>query len=196
MRSQSGPCLYAMNTAPTYTEAGEAITPELRASLSLASLGSLAIATNVAESLITLPFPFFRLGLANAFVLLAVWRWGAGGGLAVAAIKVIIAAAALGTLLSPVFPMNGGGTFCSWLTAVAVAAASRRSPRGIILASVLGGVAHTAWQVFYLSWLTGARDSWYLFCGWGTWGAVSGAGVGLITERLWRWEKQYASNPY
>jgi len=162
------------------------ITPsrEIERALALAGLAALAAAAGIVEGFITLPLPFVRLGLANAFVLVALWRWGPGGGLVVGAMKVFGAALLLGTLFSPVFPMDAGGTLASIVVMVAVGYVGNWRPGVVVVASALGGVAHAGWQVLYLDILAGGDTAFYLAPALLTWGLAAGVVVGLVAKKL------------
>lgn len=156
---------------------------EVERALALAALAALAAGAGILEGLLTLPVPFLRLGLANVFVAVAVWRWGARGGLAVAAAKVLAPALFLGTLLSPVLPMNLGGTVLSWAVMAAVAAAARGRVGGVIPASAAGGALHGAWDGVYVGWLAGFGGP-YLAPVLALWGLAAGVIVGIIAVRV------------
>ncbi len=166
------------------TYAADPVPGELDRALGLATLAASALTAGVLEGLVTLPLPFLRLGLANVFVLAALWRWGFRAALTVAAVKVFAAAVILGTLLSPVFPLNAGGALASLIGMTAVAWLVRKRPGGVVPASALGGAMHAGWQVAYLYFLTGARSAAYLAPPLAGWGLAAGIIVGLITVKF------------
>lgn len=157
--------------------------------LKLAALAALALAANVAEGYLTLPIPFVRLGIANAFILIALWKGGPGDAFLVAAVKMLGASLILGTLATPVFVLNGGGTLAAWLFMSVVAIVTKRDRRAIIIASVCGGLAHAGWQVLYLQWLTLNPDAVHLAAFLLPWGGAAGIIVGILTSKLLVWEK-------
>ena len=143
---------------------------EVERALALAALAALAAGAGILEGSLTLPVPFLRLGLANVFV-------------AVAAAKVLAPALFLGTLLSPVLPMNLGGTVLSWAVMAAVAAAARGRVGGVIPASAAGGALHGAWDGVYVGWLAGFGGP-YLAPVLALWGLAAGVIVGIIAVRV------------
>ena len=157
---------------------------ELERSAAWAALAALAAAAGVVEGMVTLPVPFLRLGVANVFILAALWRWGFRAASAVAAVKVAVTALALGTLVSPVFPMNAGGTLASLAAMTVVAFSVRRRAAGIIPASALGGAAHAAWQVAFLYFLTRAGAAAYIAPPLVVWGFITGVAVGWVTVKF------------
>jgi len=168
---------------------GQAAVNLLARPLTLAALAALALAANVAEGYITLPLPLIRIGVANAFVLVALWKWGPADALLVAAAKTLGAALVLGTLATPVFALNGGGTLAAWLVMSGVAAAANRRRGAVVVASALGGLAHAGWQVLYLQWLTANVDVIRLGAFLLPWGLAAGVAVGVLTSKLLAWEK-------
>jgi heptaprenyl diphosphate synthase len=168
---------------------GEMAVNSLARPLTLAALAALALAANVVEGYLTLPLPIIRLGVANAFILIALWKWGPADALLVAASKTLGAALILGTLATPVFALNGGGTLAAWLCMSAVAIATGRRRRAVVVASALGGLAHAAWQVLYLQWLTGNTDVLRLGSFLLPLGLAAGVVVGILTLKLLAWEK-------
>lgn len=63
----------------------------------------------IIESLIPMPMPWFRLGLANLFSLLALKWWGLREGFFILLIRVSIGHLLVGRFLSPTFMLSLGG---------------------------------------------------------------------------------------
>ena len=152
--------------------------------LAIAAYAAAALAVNVGESFLVLPVPVLRVGLANAFVILALWRWGPAAALGVTVTKVCGAALVLGTLASPVFGLNAGGALASWAVLTAAYFLSRRDYRVVVVASAAAGCAHAAWQLCFIRWLTGTPWAFTLGGPLLVWGLATGIVVGVVARNL------------
>lgn len=156
----------------------------LHRTVSVATLASLAAAVATAESFVVTPAPFLRLGLANVFVVVALWRWGARAALTVVLVKVIASAVVLGTLFSPIIAMNGGGALVSWAVMTAAGYLVQWRPGVIVAASAVAGGFHAAWQVAFVSFIAGTPLGIILIGAFLPWSVAAGAAVGVIAKRV------------
>jgi heptaprenyl diphosphate synthase len=126
----------------------------LRAVIFLATLTAAGAAVSTAESLLPWPVPWIRLGLANAFTLLALLLHGFRPALGVAVLRPLAASFARGGFLGPAFLLSLGGSLAS--TAVMGILARMRvfSPVGI---SIGGAFTHTLTQFLLVSILAGEK---------------------------------------
>lgn len=92
-------------------------------------------------------------------------------------------AAALGTLFSPVFPMNFGGALASAAAMAALVSISGRRLDPIVV-SLAGAAVHNVVQLAYVSLLVGTTDVFYLALPVGAWTVVSGIVVGTVSRVL------------
>jgi heptaprenyl diphosphate synthase len=155
----------------------------LRAAAVLGLLVAVATAVHVIEGLVMLPLGPFRLGLANVVVIAALYRLGAKYGIFVSMSRAVVGAAALGTLFSPVFPMNFGGALASVVAMATLVSISRRRLDPIVV-SLAGAAFHNAVQLAYVSLLVGTADVFYLALPVGMWTVVSGIVVGMVSRIL------------
>lgn len=155
----------------------------LRAAAVVGLLVAVATAVHVIEGLVMLPLGPFRLGLANAVVIAALYRLGAKYGIFVSVSRAVVGAAALGTLFSPVFPMNFGGALASAAAMAALVSISGRRLDPIVV-SLAGAALHNAVQLAYVSLLVGTADVFYLALPLGAWTVVSGIVVGMVSRVL------------
>lgn len=155
----------------------------LRAAAVIGLLVAIATAVHVIEGLVMLPLGPFRLGLANAVVVAALYQLGAKYGIFISASRAVVGAAALGTLFSPVFPMNFGGALASAMVMAGVVLIGRRRIDPIAV-SLVGAAAHNAVQLVYVSLVVGTADVFYLALPLGVWTAVSGVVVGIVSRVL------------
>lgn len=114
-------------------------------------LTALAVAVHVVETFAPTPVPWFRVGMANCFVLVALERWGFREAAWVAFGKVVLAALFTGRFLSPSFVLSLCGTGASLAVMAAAAGASKRL--GFVGISVLGAGAHTLAQLCLAAFL-------------------------------------------
>ncbi len=143
---------------------------------------ALAGVLQVLEASVPSPAPWFRLGLANALVLVALERWGVREGAMVAAGKVLLGAVLTGRLLSPGFFLAASGTGA----ALAVMAVAVRLPAVLGYAGIgaLGAQAHAVAQLAAAAALLGTPAVWGLLPVMGTLavmaGCLTGAAAGAV----------------
>ncbi len=152
----------------------------------LARLGlllALAAAVQVLEAVLPSPAPWFRLGLGNALVLVALHLWGLREGLWVALGKVLLGGLLTGRFLSPGFVLSLGGA----LTAAPTMALALRGspPLGFVGVSVLGALAHAGAQLALASLLFLRTPAvWSLAPLFAVLAAGTGTLTGLVAARL------------
>lgn len=146
-------------------------------------LVSLAAAVHLLETLVPTPVPWFRLGLGNALVLLALHLYGGREALWVGLGKVVVGSLLAGRFLSPGFALSLGGTVAA--TGVMAAAIRLPLPLGFVGLSVLGAEAHALTQIALASSLFLRTSSlWSLAPLLGGLAVGSGALTGLLAHRL------------
>ena len=133
-----------------------------------------AVLIYLGESMIPKPFPWFRIGLANILILIALLRYGFRAGISVATAKVLVGAMLTGSFLTPFFFFTLLGTFASLL----VMHLLTMLPFSIIGISVAGSVTHNLVQmllgVFLFLPLTSIRLLYPIL-------STLGIGTGLLT---------------
>ncbi len=178
-----------MNTARvTLSGTAEPVSPadrsdELRTAAVLGLLVAVAAAAHVIEGIVMLPVGPFRLGLANALTITAMYRLGIKYGIFISATRALIGAAAFGTLFSPVFPMNFGGALAGAVVMAVVVHVSRRRAHPVPV-SLAGAAAHNAVQLLYIYMVFDTTRVFYLAFPMAVWTVASGTVVGLITRVL------------
>lgn len=154
----------------------------------LARLGllvALAGALQALEIAVPSPVPWFRLGLGNALVLVALHLWGVREACWVALGKVMVGALLTGRFLSPGFLLSLGGTLSA--TAVMAVAIRAAPPLGFVGVSVLGAEAHALTQLALASTLLIRSPAlWSLAPLLGTLALLSGSLTGLVAHALAR----------
>lgn len=129
----------------------------------IAMLLAMAIVLNILESFIPMFIPGVKLGLANIIVLIMLYEFRAGEAFLVDLLRIVIAALARGTFLSPTFLMALSGGMVSFFIMYLFSRLKFFSPIGV---SVLGAVSHATGQIliaiillktsaviYYLPWI-------------------------------------------
>lgn len=179
-----------MNAADRYSpgSGGPLPLPETRAELRTAAVCGLFVATATAayvvEALVMAPFGPFRLGLANALVITALYTLGAKYGIFISVSRALLGSLVVGGLFSPTFPMVLGGSFAGAVAMAVVVSASRRTSPVVV--SLVGAAVHNAFQLFYVYVLVGTAYVFYLAWPMAVWTIVSGVAVGLVAGVLVR----------
>jgi heptaprenyl diphosphate synthase len=155
----------------------------LRAAAVVGLLVAFATVVHVVEGLVMLPLGPFRLGLSNALTITALYALGAKYGVFVSVSRAVVGAAALGTLFSPVFPMNFGGALASAIVMAGIVSICRRRVDPVVV-SLAGAAVHNAVQLFYLSLIVGTADVFYLALPLAVWTLASGVVVGFVSRVL------------
>ena len=159
----------------------------VREDLLTAHLAAAAIAAHVLEAALPGPGPWFKVGLANTFTLVALFHIGWRAALVVSLIRVLAGSMALGTFLSPTFFLSLSGA----LAAVGVMGVARLMPLrfGPVGVSLLAALAHMSAQVSTAYLLIIGHAGLFLALPWflaGSWvtGILNGLIAFLILERL------------
>lgn len=155
----------------------------LRAAAVVGLLVAFATVVHVVEGLVMLPLGPFRPGLSNAFTITALYALGAKYGIFVSVSRAVVGAAVLGTLFSPVFPMNFGGALAAAIVMAAIVSICRRRVDPVVV-SLAGAAVHNGVQLSYVSLVLGTADVFYLALPTAVWGLVSGVAVGVVSRVL------------
>lgn len=123
-------------------------TPRRIAALGL--LTAVGVSLFVLESLVPLPVPFLKIGLANISTLLALMLFDLPAALLVAGLRVVIGSLLTGSLASPALVLAIGGGLASAVFMGLAWTVGRRafSPIGL---SVIGSVTHVGAQFVLVS---------------------------------------------
>lgn len=121
----------------------------------IAALTSLALLFSLAENLIPKPLPFFRLGLANIPLLLAVSKMGAGEFFALSFLKAVANSYLAGTLFSPFFLISLSQSLTSAL-AMYICHYTLKDKVSLYGISLTGAAASAFTQLFLASMLIGS----------------------------------------
>lgn len=104
------------------------------------------------ESLIPVPFPWFRLGLANVITLLALKWWGLRESLLIVLLRVAIGSLMTGRLMQPVFLLSMGGSLAAALGMAGLIRFNQRS-LSLIGISITGSVLKNITQLVLIYFL-------------------------------------------
>ncbi|HKJ85324.1 MAG TPA: Gx transporter family protein, partial [Spirochaetia bacterium] len=135
------------------------------------------------EYLFPKPFPFFRLGLANLPILLALDLFSPGYVLLLVLLKVVGQGLLSGTLASYVFLFSIAGSFASALVMLAVHRAGRRWIT-LIGVSLFGSLASNIVQVTLSVTFIFGQSAWVIAPPFLGLGVASGLVVGLFAQRF------------
>ena len=149
----------------------------------VAFLGALCLFFSTIEYLFPKPFPFFRLGLANLPVLLALDLFAPGYVLLLVALKVVGQGLVNGTLASYVFLFSAAGSLASVLVMLAV---YRSGERWITLigVSLFGSLASNIVQVSLSVTFIFGQSAWVIAPPFLGLGVASGLVVGIFAQRF------------
>lgn len=117
-----------------------------RDDLLVAGFTALAVVVHVLESAVPMPLPGLKPGLANLVVLVVLLRHGLGLALWVALLRVLVAALATGTFLTPTFALSAAGALGS-IAALTLVHALGRGRVGAIGYAAASATAHMAAQL-------------------------------------------------
>ncbi|MEO5377041.1 MAG: Gx transporter family protein [Magnetococcus sp. DMHC-6] len=158
-----------------------------RRDLWIAYLAAAGIAVHVLEATLPGPGPWFKVGLANIFALVAFFKLGWRAAAAVSLIRVFAGSLALGTFLSPTFLMSLSGA-CGAILIMGVMAwlPWRWGPVGISLPASL---AHMGCQIIAAHFVIIGHSGLFLalpFFLAGSWitGLLNGILAFIILDRL------------
>ena len=159
----------------------------------VAFMGALCLFFSTIEYLFPRPFPFFRLGLANLPVLLALDMFSPGFVLLLVLVKVVGQGLINGTLASYVFLFSLAGSFAS---AIVMLLVHRAGSRWISLVgvSLFGAMASNVVQItLSVTFIFGAT-AWVIAPPFLGLGVVSGLVVGLFAERFHKQSRWLAAH--
>ena len=128
----------------------------------LALFSALAIALHALEFLLPSPVPWFRLGFANIFALLALFLYDGRAAWSVNMVRIVVASLFLGTFFSPRFflSLSGGILATLAMTTSRKLGGEKIGPVGV---SVLGACGHSVGQLLCAWWLIVRHDGvWFL----------------------------------
>jgi len=149
----------------------------------IAFMGALCLFFSTIEYLFPKPFPFFRLGLANLPILLALDLFSPGYVLLLVLLKVVGQGLVSGTLASYVFLFSIAGSFASALVMLAVHRAGRRWIT-LIGVSLFGSLASNIVQVTLSVTFIFGQSAWVIAPPFLGLGVASGLVVGLFAQRF------------
>ncbi|MFW5717948.1 MAG: Gx transporter family protein [Spirochaetota bacterium] len=149
----------------------------------VAFFGALCLFFSTIEYLFPKPFPFFRLGLANLPVLLALDLFSPGYVLLLVLLKVVGQGLVSGTLASYVFLFSLAGSFASVFVMLAVYRAGERWI-SLIGVSLFGSLASNIVQVTLSVTFIFGQSAWVIAPPFLAIGVASGLAVGLFAQRF------------
>lgn len=156
--------------------------------LYLVALVLLSLYLSLGETIIPKPFPWMKIGLANLATLIALKKFGKKMAIEVVVLRVIIQGLMLGTVFAPGFIIS----FFSGLVSVLVMTAlySYKNKINIITISMIAGFLHNLTQLIVVYLLMfrsvelGSRGILLFVCSFLLIGAISGAIIGIIGDRI------------
>ena len=156
----------------------QGVSPDL-----IAFFGALCLFFSTLEYLIPKPVPFFRLGLANLPILLALYVMPVRQILLLVLLKVVGQGLVGGTLASYVFLFSAAGSFAS---AGVMLAAHRigRKAISVVGISLFGSLASNIVQITLSVTFIFGQSSWIIAPPFLAIGALSGLAVGIFAERF------------
>ncbi|PLX98303.1 MAG: hypothetical protein C0623_13350 [Desulfuromonas sp.] len=152
----------------------------------LALFSALAIALHTIEFLLPSPTPWFRLGLANIFALIALFLYDGRAAWSVTLTRIVVSSLFLGTFISPRFFLSlSGGVLATLAMITGRKLAGERI--GAVGVSVLGAAGHTFGQMI-CAWLLLVRHDglWYLLPILLLMAVVAGVINGFVADALLR----------
>ncbi len=158
----------------------------------VAFMGALCLFFSTIEYLFPKPFPFFRLGLANLPVLLALDLFSPGYVLLLVLLKVVGQGLVSGTLASYVFLFSLSGSFASALVMLLAHRAGRRWI-SLVGVSLFGALASNVVQITLSVTFIFGSSAWVIAAPFLGLGVVSGLVVGVFAERFRRRSRWLAS---
>jgi len=149
----------------------------------IAFMGALCLFFSTIEYLFPKPFPFFRLGLANLPILLALDLFSPGYVLLLVLLKVVGQGLVSGTLASYVFLFSIAGSFASAIVMLAVHRAGQRWIT-LIGVSLFGSLASNIVQVTLSVTFIFGQSAWVIAPPFLGLGVASGLVVGMFAQRF------------
>ena len=146
-------------------------------------MGALCLFFSTIEYLFPKPFPFFRLGLANLPVLLALDLFSPAYVLLLVLLKVVGQGLVSGTLASYVFVFSAAGSLASGLVMLLVHRTGRRWIT-LIGVSLFGSLASNIIQVTLSVTFIFGQSAWVIAPPFLALGVASGLAVGIFAQRF------------
>lgn len=143
-------------------------------------LAATALLASYVESRIPVFFavPGMKLGLTNVLVLIALYRLGNRGAMAVNLLRILLSSILFGSLVSLWYSLAGG------MLSTLVMIVFRHFHFHTVTTSVLGGISHNIGQILVAVLLVQTvAVGWYLVILWFT-GMASGALIGILGAEL------------
>lgn len=165
---------------------------QARRQIFLALFTALAVALHAVETLLPMPVPWLRLGLANVLALVALFSFGPKAAWSVNLTRVFLGALVLGRLFGPGFWLALAGCLLATLVMVTAhrLAGTRLSPVGI---SALGAAGHALGQMT-AAWLLLVQHPgvWQLFPVFLLFAVLTGVLTGWLATALLEQLQQHA----
>lgn len=154
----------------------------------VALFAAISLFLSIVELVIPKPFPFFRIGLANLPLLIALTFFQTGEFLLLVMLKIFGQAIVAGTLFSYVFLFSAVGSVAS---GVIMLLFKRAYPRWVTLAgiSVAGAFGSNCAQLLFAAWLIFGRSTRLIAPPFLLIGTISGIILGLTAEYMLRHSK-------
>lgn len=146
-------------------------------------LTALALVFSYLESQIPafFPIPGMKLGLTNIIVLLALYKTGSMGAMAMNILRIVLASLLFGGPSALIYSLAGG-----MLSTIVMIILRRTGAFKTITVSIAGGVSHNVGQIIVAVIVTNtASIAWYLAVLWFS-GMASGALIGILGNELVR----------
>ena len=145
-----------------------------------------AIGIHAVESLLTLPVPWFRLGLTHIITMIMLPFYGTKFILGIFLVRVIVGSAIVGKLFSPGFLLAFGGGLSATLAMIGIYKIAKKhlSFWGI---SLVGAWVHNLVQVFIATAVIQHSSTLLLLPYFLFFAVVTGSINGLLTNRILSW---------
>ena len=144
---------------------------------------ALAMVLSFVETLIPIPIPGVKLGLANLVTVVGLYLIGIPGTIAVTLIRIVLVGLSFGNPYSMIYGLSG--SFLSLFVMAILKKTGKLSQIGI---SVLGGIAHNIGQITFAAVIVQTAGVFYylpfLLAAGCIAGTLIGVVGGIITERL------------
>jgi heptaprenyl diphosphate synthase len=147
-----------------------------------------AIGVHALESLLTLPVPWFRLGLTHIVTMLLLPFYGSGFILGIFLVRVVVGSAIVGKLFSPGFILAFGGGLTATLAMIWIFRIAGRhlSFLGI---SLVGAWTHNLIQVILATLIIQQASTLLLLPYFLGFAVITGSINGLLTNRILTWKE-------
>lgn len=124
-------------------------------------------------------FPGMKLGLTNVVVVLALYKLGSGGAMAINLLRIVLVSVLFGGPAALVYSLAGG-----MLSSIVMILLRRFGKFRPVTVSITGGVFHNVGQIIIAMILMNTAGlGWYLVVLWFT-GMITGALIGILGGEL------------